>query len=136
MATSPTTSPPAASARVPLRLGLSDTPSSDDGSGGSWWPQSRDLQTEAADLVDHFPEAAGHISRMLFSRPDWDNSTEGGRGVRRILADRGPVKVGSFPGDDTALMILSLASGDRLTLHVIPSDSDAADAEQRLSSVG
>jgi hypothetical protein len=46
------------------------------------------------------------------------------------------VKVGSFPSDDTALMIATLASGQRLTLLVIPSDFNRADAEDLLASAG
>ncbi len=31
---------------------------------GAWWPQSRDLRTEAEDLIDNFSAAAGRISRL------------------------------------------------------------------------
>lgn len=133
MATSSSNTRTTSGARVPLRLQLSDT-GSPGNRDGAWWPQSRDLQTETADLVDHFPEAAGRINRMLFSRPDWDDAAVGRRGVRRIQAGRGPVKVGSFPSDDTQLMILSMASGQRLKLVVIPSATGAAEGERRLHS--
>lgn len=125
----PTTSPWAPEG---LRLHLSDEASTDR-VDGSWWPRSRDLQREAADLVDHFPTTHGRISRMLFSRPDWDDSTADGLGVRSIRAARGPVKVGSFPSDDTHLMILTMSSGRRLKLLVIPSDTPDLEAEDRLS---
>jgi len=134
MATSSDSSPTTSTTRVPLRLRLGD-PDSPNGVAGAWWPQSRDLQAEAADLVDHFPDSAGRIHRLLFSRPDWDNPTVDGQGVRRIQAGRGPVKVGSFPKDDTHLMILTAASGQRLKLMVIPSDADAAEGERRLHSM-
>jgi hypothetical protein len=103
---------------------------------GVWWPQSRILQVEAADLVDHFPAQVGHINRLLFSRPDWDNPVIDGRGVRRIQARRGPVKVGSFPSDDTHLMILLLASGRRVSLRVIASATDPAEAARQLRATG
>ena len=133
MATSSGSSPSSTTTRVPLRLQLGD-PDSPEGAAGAWWPQSRDLQAEAADLVDNFPDSAGRIHRLLYSRPDWDDATVDGHGVRRIKAGRGPVKVGSFPKDDTHLMVVSLASGRRLKLTVIPSDADAADGERRLHS--
>ena len=117
-----------------LRLQLSDTPRHGR-VDGAWWPRSRDLQREAADLVDHFPAASGRISRLVFSRPDWDNSSHDGHGVRTIRAARGQVKVGSFPSDDTHLMILTMGSGQRLKLLVIPSDTPAAEGEQRLRAV-
>jgi hypothetical protein len=136
MATSSKITPtPASTPRTPegLRLRLSDE-GSPDRVDGAWWPRSRDLQREAADLVDNFPAGAGRISRMLFSRPDWDDSSRDGRGVRSILAARGAVKVGSFPSDDTHLMILTMSSARRLRLLVIPSDTPQAEAEERLSA--
>lgn len=135
MATSTSISPTAAPERDPLRLRLSHTNSPVE-PDGAWWPQSRDLETEAADLVDHFPTSAGRINRLLFSRPDWDDSSVDGKGVRRIRAGRGHVKVGSFPRDDTHLMILTMASGQRLKLMVIPSDAVRADGERYLRGAG
>ncbi|QWF20203.1 hypothetical protein KM427_14460 [Nocardioides sp. LMS-CY] len=87
--------------------------------------------------MDHFPESAGRIYRLLFSRPDWDDVTPAGdHGVRPIAAERGPVKVGSFPSDDTRLMILTLSSGRRLRLVVIPSNTNRVDGERLLSAAG
>lgn len=103
---------------------------------GVWWPQSRNLQVEAADLVDHFPDHVGHINRLLISRPDWDHAEVEGRGVRRIQAGRGPVKVGSFPSDDTHLMILLLASGRRVSLKVVASATDPTEAARQLRANG
>lgn len=131
MTTSLSTSPTPTAARKTLRLRLSDT-TTPGVADGAWWPQSRDLQTEAADLIDHFPTAAGRINRLLFSRPDWDNSTVDGRGIRKIHAARGPVKVGSFPHDDTKLMIAIMANGQRLKLLVIPSTAGRTEGERRL----
>lgn len=133
--TSPSTPVHALASRVPLRMQLGEPPASGPITG-AWWPQSRNLQVEAADLVDHFPDQVGHIDRLLFSRPDWDNPVIGGRGVRRIQARRGPVKVGSFPSDDTHLMILLLASGRRVSLSVIASATDPAEADRQLRATG
>lgn len=116
---------------MPLRIRLRDSATADH-IDGSWWPQSRNLQVEAADLVDHFPRLAGHVNRLLFSRPDWDDPVLDGRGVRRIQARRGPVKVGSFPADDTQLMVVVLSTGQRLNLRVIPSATDPAEADRLL----
>jgi hypothetical protein len=84
--------------------------------------------------VDHFPPEAGRINRLLFSRPDWDDGVVDGRGLRRIQAARGPVKVGSFPGDDTHQMILAMASGRRLRLLVVPSNADDSEAHRLLNA--
>lgn len=115
--------------RVDLRIRLDNSFSSGP-LDGAWWPQSRDLQAEAADLVDHFPHRVGRISRLLFSRPDWD-SVAGAPTVRKIRAARGIVKVGSFPSDDTHLVVLSMATGDRLRLLVVPHDT-APERAQRI----
>jgi Family of unknown function (DUF5994) len=86
-------------------------------------------------LVDHFPAASGRISRLLFSRPDWDTSSHDGHGVRTIRVARGHVKIGSFPSDDTHLMILTMGSGQRLKLLVIPSNTPAVEGEERLRAM-
>ncbi len=117
----PIASPPL-NQRVPLRISLDHSFQSGP-LDGAWWPQSRDLEREAADLVDHFPHLVGRIERLLFSRPDWD-SLKGAPSVRRIQAARGAVKVGSFPDDDTHVMIVKMSSGHRLRLLVIPCDTD------------
>ena len=129
-ATTSTSSAP----RVALRLQLRESSSADHVDGG-WWPQSRDLQVEATDLIDNFPLTTGHIDRLLFSRPDWDNNVVGARGVRRIRARLGTVKVGSFPSDDTKLMILSLSTGQRVRLRVIPSDTAPSEAARQLREI-
>ncbi len=130
MATSPTVPDGSTTSteRVPLRIRLSrgDVLGPLD---GAWWPQSRDLQTEGADLVDAFPEAVGRVERLLFSRPDWD-VVPGTPAMHRIHARRGVVEVGSFPSDDTHVMVVTLWSGQRLRLLVVPSDT-APEAAQR-----
>lgn len=131
--TTPTTDAPAGG-RGPLRLRLRDAATSGQ-VDGVWWPQSRNLQAEARDLVDNLPAAAGRINRLLFSRPDWDDALVDGRGSRKVQTGRGPVKMGSFPSDDTKLMILAMATGHRLHITVVPSDTDPAEAQARLDAV-
>lgn len=135
MTTSANLPTPSPIPREALRLRLVAEPSlgSPD---GAWWPRSRDLQIEAADLVDNFPTAVGRIQRLLFSRPDWDVSTTARAGVRSIVAARGRVKVGSFPSDDTHLMIAAMASGQRLRLLVIPSNTSRVEGERLLHGAG
>lgn len=118
----------------PLRIRLRDA--SPPRLDGVWWPRSRDLQAEAADLIDNFPVGEhGRVYRLLYSRPDWDDSVVAGRGVRTVQARRGPVKVGSFPSDDTHLMIVTMATGRRLRLLVVPSSTDPGEADRRLLAV-
>lgn len=83
---------------------------------GGWWPQSRDLCAELADLVDHFPAGAGGVVCALYSPPDWEPAP------RRIPVARGYVKVGCFPRDDMHLILLKMASHATLRVLVIPPD--------------
>ena len=96
---------------------------------GGWWPQSRDLAVELADLVDHFPAECGRVVRALVSPPDWDPA------ARRVPVVGGRIKVGSFPRDDTHL--IELKTSDRTVLHVLvvpPGFSDDQGAEALLAA--
>ncbi len=81
---------------------------------GGWWPHSRDLAIELADLAASFPPELGRIVRALYSPPDWDLAPQ------RIPVPDGYVKAGSFPGDDTHLMRLTMADGTVLRILVVP----------------
>lgn len=117
-----------ATSRGPLRLRMARHPDRNHIDGG-WWPQSRDLAVELADLVDHFPTQFGRIVRALVSPPDWDPAP------RRIPVAGGYVKVGSFPRDDTH--VIHLKTSDRLVLHVLvvpPGYTDDQGAEALLAA--
>lgn len=114
--------------RDPLRLRMADHPGRNQVDGG-WWPQSRDLAVELADLVDHFPARFGRIVRALVSPPDWDPA------LRRIPVTGGYVKAGLFPRDDSHLIHLKTA--DRTVLYVLvvpPGFTDAQGHEALLAS--
>ncbi len=102
--------------RRPLRLLLSASPGRRAALDGGWWPHSRDIDVELADLVDQFPAAAGRVARALYSRPDWDTKP------RSVRVARGTLKTGSFPKDDTHVIELSMSAGTRLRLLVVPPD--------------
>lgn len=126
---SPSPSSPTA-ARESLRLTLAENPVPGN-LGGAWWPQSRDLPTELASLIDEFPEVRGRVVRGLFSRPDWDAPP------RKIATKRGFVKVGSFPNDDTHVMTLTVSvEPRRLFLLVVPPDTGADAAAALMASAG
>src|SRR3954451_22516083 len=112
-------------ARVPLRLRLTDESGRDVLDGG-WWPQSRDLATELADLVDHFPAVSGRVVRALYSSPDWDTR------ARRVAVASSYVKAGVVPRDDTHLMHLTMTTGRPMNLLVIPPAFSAAQGEEAL----
>lgn len=104
------TSESTSSGRAPLRLRMAEVP----GKGhvdGAWWPHSRDLVVELADLVDHFPSSSGRIVRAVVSPPDWDSTPH------LVPVSGRKVKVGAFPRDDTHAILLR--TGDRRLLHVV-----------------
>lgn len=126
MTTSNTPVPqPATDARVPLRVRLAE-PDPRNVLDGAWWPQTRDLAVELADLVDHFPADRAPVARALFSPPDWEAAP------RRVPVARGYVKVGSFPGDDTHLMTVALTDRTRLRILVIPPGFTSEQGEEAL----
>ena len=113
MTTSEIITPTPTDQRPALRLRLAEHPGEGPLDGG-WWPRSRDLAVELADLVDHFPIAQGRIMRALVSPPDWDPAP------RRIPVARGYLKVGSFPQDDTHVIELSMDDHTVLRVLVVP----------------
>lgn len=111
--TSDSAAPPGQAPRQPLRLRLSAAPGRSTLDGG-WWPQTRDLATELADLADHFPVHVGSVYRALYSRPDWT------RRPRTVVTGRRRIKTGPFPRDDTHLVVLSMSTRSSITLLVVP----------------
>lgn len=111
--------------RSALRLVLGEHPGRDRLDGG-WWPRSRDLAVELASLVDQFPPELGRVVRALYSPPDWDPAP------RRVPVTRGYVKVGSFPGDDTHLIVLRTFDRADISLVVVPSDFSSAQGEEAM----
>ena len=133
MTTSPTgSSPTTQDGAAALRLRL-DHDVARGGLDGAWWPHSRDLATESAHLVDTFPVQVGRIARLLYSGPDWPRADDQAQ-VRRIRTEHGSVKLGSFPSDDTHVMVVTLASRERLHLLVVPCDTDPASAERVMAA--
>ena len=58
---------------------------------------------------------------MLYSRPDWDAQP------RKVPVAGGHLKTGSFPGDDTHMVVLRMSTGAQLRLLVVPADHPAGD---------
>jgi hypothetical protein len=94
---------------------------------GGWWPQSRNLTVELADLVNSFPDG-GRIVRASFSPPDWDDQP------RRVPIARGYVQVGFAPNDDTHVIMLKTSERDELCLLVIPPGMSEAQGEEALQA--
>ncbi|SEC85778.1 hypothetical protein SAMN04489844_3128 [Nocardioides exalbidus] len=111
--------------RGPLRLRMGRSPGQDVLDGG-WWPQSRDLQVELADLIDHFPDHLGRVTRAVVSPPDWDLR------ARAVAVSGRYVKIESFPRDDMHLVVLTTSRRARLRLLVVPHDLTDDQGEEAL----
>ena len=112
--------------REPLRLTLA--PGDAGPLDGVWWPQSRDLQAEVSDLVDHFPEGATRIVRATFSPPDWEE------GPKRVSVRHGYINVGSSPHDDTHVMMVRTSDRRELCLLVVPPSMPREQAQAALDA--
>lgn len=87
-----------------------------------WWPEGRTLADQLPQLVSMWPARAGHIARILYSPPDWDDRP------RQVDVGGRIMKTGCFPQDDTHLVTLTLANGERRTVRIIQPDTGTDDA--------
>jgi Family of unknown function (DUF5994) len=111
---------PEAGTRVPLRL-LMSTNLRRGELDGAWWPQSRDLAVELADLADHFPHTTGKIDHVAYWAPDWV------RAPCHVEVASGAIKTDQSPDDDTHAIRLLMSTRETLHVMVVP----AATAPER-----
>jgi hypothetical protein len=93
-----------------------------------WWPRNRSFADQLPALVALWPAAAGHISRVLYSPPDWDDHP------RQVDVGDRIMKTGCFPQDDTHLVTLTLATGEHRTVLVIAPETTPSEAQLLLGS--
>jgi hypothetical protein len=93
---------------------------------GGWWPRSRLLAVELIDLVKQMPDKYGHIARVIFSPPDWDDCPA------RVAVGDGFVTTSSFPRDDTHLLLLKKTDLKVLRILVIPPSFTDDQAEEAM----
>jgi Family of unknown function (DUF5994) len=125
MTSSELTSPHAT--RVPLRLRLSD-PDRPHPLDGGWWPQTRNLALEMADLVNAFPQDRARIVRALYSPPDWDDQP------KRVTTARGYIEVAPFRREFSPVIILTTSDRHKLCLLTIPPELSDAQGEAALEA--
>lgn len=115
----PQPAPPGAARRAPLRLVMT----LELGGGvfdAAWWPQSRDLVVEFADLTENLPEGFGRVVNLAYWESSWDPSPTwlpvgGGRFVHSRI----------FPSTaDPHRVLLRLDSHRSLDMLVVPPDLD------------
>jgi hypothetical protein len=113
--------------RVPLRLRLSDSERPHPLDGG-WWPQSRDLEVELAELVNEFPAERARIVKATYSPPDWDDAP------KRVTTARGYIDTIGFRQEFSPVLIVTTSERHKLCLLVIPFDVSAEEGEAALEA--
>lgn len=106
------------SARFALRPGVVDRK----GPHGAWWPRTRSLGDQLAELIGEWPTAHGRVTRILYSPPDWDDHPHS------VLVNGRRMKTGAFPHDDTHQVTLVLHDGQRRQITVIAPQTSRHDA--------
>lgn len=101
------------------------------GYDGAWWPSGRVLGKQLVDLFALWPLEKGRIVRVLYSPPDWEDRP---RAV--AIPGWGRVKTGSFPHDDSRRLVLTMLTGHRYIVAVIPPDTVAELALGLLARAG
>lgn len=86
---------------------------------GAWWPRSRVLAAELPALAAAWPIDNGYISRIYYTPPDWDD-----RPVAVLIPNRrGLLKTGNIPAADGHQLVLTMLTGARRSLLVIPPEA-------------
>lgn len=113
---------------TPPRLVLRPAPAA--AVDGLFWPRTRQLSTEIDLLLQEWPAEGGHVSRILYSPPDWDDRP------RQVEAAGRVVKTGCFPRDDTRVLTVVTSDRRRLLIGVLAPDTGHDEAVAALAAAG
>jgi len=126
--------PPATLANEPpgrtLRLKLKPKAPTTGYVDGAWWPQSRDLSAELPALLAVLAVRLGHVQRVSYNLTDWDTEP------RRSTVDGRPVRLGGFHFQHTHTVDVIGANEPRITLLVVPPETEPANAHLVLLRAG
>ncbi|MGW0579501.1 DUF5994 family protein [Streptomyces sp. NPDC002920] len=117
----------APAARLALR---SESPSAGPAElNGAWWPRSRDLASELADLADVLDPLGGRITRIAVNPRHWPILPP------KVYVNGHVVKVGWFTSelDPHKILVLSATAG-RWDLLVIPPETSAPSAARLMAA--
>lgn len=122
--------PPATTAtewpRQTLRLKLKPKAPARGYVDGAWWPRSRDLSTELPRLLAVLAIRLGPIERVSYNLTTWDAAP------RRLDIDGRQLRLGGFRAQHPHTVDVIGPSGSRLTLLVLPPDTDPVAAHRTL----
>jgi hypothetical protein len=93
---------------------------------GAWWPRSRDLVTELADLVEVLSIRLGSVTKAAFPLGAWDATPHA------IELGGHTVHLAGFSPQDKDLIFIYGPDNQRVKLLVIPPEADAHAAHAAL----
>ena len=111
------------------RLRLTGSRASNQPIDGAWWPSSKHLSDELADLVPAVYASVGAVTAVGYGRDDWAATP------RHVDVDGRSIELLSFTSDEPARVLVIGDNGHHLTLHVIDPDTESQHAGQALQEI-
>lgn len=93
---------------------------------GAWWPRSRDLAAEVPSLLAALGARLGDILRVSYNLTEWNSAP------RRIIGDGRQIRLDGFISRPAHTVDVLAEDRHRLTLLVVPSNTDPAAAHQTM----
>lgn len=97
---------------------------------GAWWPRSRDLAAELADVAADLADRMGRIERVAYALSAWNAAP------RRVELKGFRVRLEGFTYQDRNLIHVTGANGGRISLLVIPPETTANAGREALMIAG
>ncbi|WP_328593170.1 DUF5994 family protein [Lentzea tibetensis] len=93
---------------------------------GAWWPRSRDLVAELPALLAVLAVRLGDVMRVSYNLTEWNSAP------RRMADDGRQTRLDGFISRPAHTVDLVAGNRHRLTLLVVPSDTDPSAAHQTM----
>jgi hypothetical protein len=118
---------PSVSETTQLRLRLKPVAPATGHVDGAWWPRSRDLSAELPSLLAELGARLGRIDRVTYQLGEWQEPD------RRLAVEEHVVRLEGFRSQ-RADSLTVVAWDRRLTLLVVPPETDSDTAQQALTT--
>ena len=116
--------------RLTLRLKLKPRAPTTGYVDGAWWPRSRELSAELPALLAVLAIRLGRIERVSYNLTTWDTAP------RHLPVDGHQLRLGGFHAQHPHTVDVIGPDGSRLTLLVVPPETNPATAHQALLKAG
>jgi hypothetical protein len=115
-------------ASTPLRLQLDPNRPAEPYLDGAWWPRCTDLDMELPTLLAALSKDLGRIALVGYHRDAW-NAAPG-----QLDQAGHPVHLEGFVSPNPPTVVVIADTGRRITLRVVPPDTDGATAAQAMTT--